>query len=879
MDVYPNIENAVERSGYLVTISDVKLKDGKLQQACSVSTRKQLSGISAKESKTRSLNKEQGTGKVEMPVIDQRRFGTITSNANIGKVPIFKPTKLPGKSREPQKKKSFKISIVVLLVILGLMLLLIAAIGFYFRRNPRLAAWLCKGNKWNYAPLTMEMDSVPGPCVSQPSDQLDRSTSNRCKGASSKQNSRETDKVQSLKKNKGRARDLGNKLCEGQYQPLSDGSKGLLATIGDRVARGSALGEAPVTHNDSIHSMHTMQRPSLEYTDINTSDSDTEVSDNEEYDKPRSAVWISLRQLVKRFKKTVSRLLIQAEPKPFNAIESKPFLDKQSKSDVIVFDKDFQQDVIRAAISEPELVQIDIRHPSINMVGPCNIEQPSSMPVRNKDSIYDFFHKAKDSLKRTPSNGLCPKEVTYPCVNGGMKPSNGKQNTTDIGASCSFVQVPAVNATCKSVEPGDLVAMKNEAAFRFSLRQYTEEELHMRDAPQKQQRSIQSSKKTARKPKADKRINHSKAKEYNMGCNSEFSGGVERNKVEPEFLTKQIYVKEDSLPNDNIDSVPEWVPEMKWKKCLIGDMSSASTDTGIECNSSFGSNFNLLSINKDLNTTWMDATSLTNSFEKLKRKDKYANSTELLKECRVDMPRDERYYQCFQEEHRNSDILQEAKKMQLPAAKDAPCTPCTSEAENPIAFDTIRIYDSEEYGTRLDDEANTCNIVKPVHGHNTEKNLRQTAESLICDVTAASAVHVTAGIHCNSHAAIVNTRENNGSEHIPNKHLQDAMSKYVIRAVTPSSGMEMQSSAVEAKMGGKVVRAMSDHIIDMRGYEHLSKQSDFSVLNIDDSIANYQGAVMFGRKAEVSLLDDSTEASYRGNNEKRSKNMCLRSMV
>eukprot|EP00794_Sanderia_malayensis_P011803 gene11803-13025_t len=77
-----------------------------IQQGCSISTRKKLSGIAAEESKTQPLKKEQGTGTVQVPVLEQRRFGRITSNADIGKVSIFKPTKLPGKSQDwkPQMK-------------------------------------------------------------------------------------------------------------------------------------------------------------------------------------------------------------------------------------------------------------------------------------------------------------------------------------------------------------------------------------------------------------------------------------------------------------------------------------------------------------------------------------------------------------------------------------------------------------------------------------------------------------------------------------------------------------------------------------------------------------------------------------------------------
>eukprot|EP00794_Sanderia_malayensis_P007525 gene7525-8359_t len=630
---------------------------------------------------------------------------------------------------KPEIKDSFNTAAVVALVILGLLLLL-GITAYYLRRNPTLAAWWQKINKRAYMPLQMNGNSVPGPSGFQPNE---------------------------------------NQLCEEHSQSLSDGDKQLLASMGDHGAKRNAHGSATVTHIDSKNSNHTIE------------------GNRKAYSRPLSLIFDGINTT--NITKFISRLLMRGKQKSQREIESLPLLNEQSDDDIDVFEKDFQQDLARASIGEPELVQIDIRHPSINTITPCNIQEPSSIPVKNKDTIYEKFHKAKNNLKKTGSNGLCQKEVKCASVLGGMEKSGGQQYAKDVKASRPLKPDKHINATC-NFEPESLVAMQNDAAFRFSLKQYTEEELQIIEAEQKQRRSLQSSKKEENYSKTDARAKDNKLKEHEAGGNSEISVGVNNSRLGQELLKGQIYAREDSLPTDSIDSVSQWKPQMKWKRRLTDDLESTSADTGIDCSGSCDSNFNRFSTDGGLNKKWMGAASSTTSFTSLTQRSKQASPAGPLKEFRIDIPidMDECDQQWLEDEHRNNGVMQGTKETQLPTKTETRCTPCTSKAEDPTASDPTQITDTDQRLTTRNNQADTCNIAKPVDNHNTEQSLRQAAESLILDVAAGRPAQVTRNIHCNSHAAIAGTSKD--LNNIPDKHWQDGMTEYGVTVVTSISSME-----------------------------------------------------------------------------------------
>eukprot|EP00794_Sanderia_malayensis_P014242 gene14242-15727_t len=324
------------------------------------------------------------------------RFGTATLTENM-EAPTLKPKQMPKTTQKPQTKNSSDATVVVTLVMLGLLLLLIAAIRLYLKRNPRLAAWFWRKNKKGYMPLKVKIknrkkkqhlrkrnnnrNSVPGQSGFHASNESSRLDLSRLENGTRKQSSKGTEWTQGQNTNKSGIKDHGNEQCEVESHVLPDGGKKLLTSNGDR----------DVERNVQRESTHAMQGKdkadsrtlSLIYAGSRTSDTDTDVSDIEEYRKPGSAVWNSSVHFVNRFKKSVSGLLINAKPEQFREIASLPIPDTDSEGDVdeiVLLEKDSKQNLISGSNGKPELVQPEVLIKQIYV-------KKDSLPTNSRDSL------------------------------------------------------------------------------------------------------------------------------------------------------------------------------------------------------------------------------------------------------------------------------------------------------------------------------------------------------------------------------------------------------------------------------------------------------------------------------------------------------------
>ncbi len=208
---------------------------------------------------------------------------------------------------------------------------------------------------------------------------------------------------------------LGKQIRDGKFHdarqspPMSDGDIGLLASFGDGDAGSDQRREAEVYEgsastdlmqgNDSAES----RKISLIYAGVDNM-ADSELSDDEEYHESESATWGSIVYFFRRVKHALtSSLGRNPSPKMPDPAERRPFLtNKQSDDDIVLFDRQFHQSLIKASISEPERVQIDITHPSINMI-PCGYYDEPNFQMA-KESIYDNFSHTKKSLQKKASS-------------------------------------------------------------------------------------------------------------------------------------------------------------------------------------------------------------------------------------------------------------------------------------------------------------------------------------------------------------------------------------------------------------------------------------------------------------------------------------------
>eukprot|EP00794_Sanderia_malayensis_P014244 gene14244-15729_t len=325
-----------------------------------------------------------------------RRFGTATLTENM-EAPTLKPKQMPKTTQKRQTKNSSDATVVVTLVMLGLLLLLIAAIRLYLKRNPRLVTWFWRRNKKGYMPLKVKIknrkkkqhlrkrnnnrDCVLGPSGFHASGESSRSDLSRLEDGTRKQSSKGTEWTQRQNINKSGIKDHGNQQCEVASHVLPDGGKQLLASNGDR----------DVERNVQRESTHAMQGKdkadsrtlSLIYAGIRTSDTDTDVSDIEEYNKPGSAVWNSSVHLVNRFKKSLTGLLINAKPEQFREIASLPIPDTESEEDVdeiVLLEKDSKKNLISGSNGEPELVQPEVLIKQIYI-------KKDSLQANSRDSV------------------------------------------------------------------------------------------------------------------------------------------------------------------------------------------------------------------------------------------------------------------------------------------------------------------------------------------------------------------------------------------------------------------------------------------------------------------------------------------------------------
>eukprot|EP00794_Sanderia_malayensis_P014154 gene14154-15632_t len=324
------------------------------------------------------------------------RFGTATLTGNM-EAPTRKPKQMPRTTQKPQTKNSSDATVVVTLVMLGLLLLLIAAIRLYLKRNPMLVAWFWRRNKKGYMPLRVRIknrkkqqhlrkgnknrDSVPGLSGFHSSNESSRLDLNRLEDGTRKQSSKGTEWTQRQNTNKSGIKDHGNEQCEVESHVLPDGGKKLLTSNGDR----------DVERNVQRESTHAMQGKdkagsrtlSLIHAGIRTSDTDTDVSDIEEYHKPGSAVWNSSVHLANRFKKSLSGLVINGKPERFREIASLPIPDTESEEDVdeiVLLEKDSKQNLISGSNGELELVEPEVLIKQIYV-------KKDSLPTNSSDLI------------------------------------------------------------------------------------------------------------------------------------------------------------------------------------------------------------------------------------------------------------------------------------------------------------------------------------------------------------------------------------------------------------------------------------------------------------------------------------------------------------
>eukprot|EP00794_Sanderia_malayensis_P014148 gene14148-15625_t len=330
------------------------------------------------------------------------RFGTATLTENM-EAPTRKPKQTPRTTQKPHA------TVVVTLVMLGLLILLLAVIGLYLKRNPRLAAWLWKRNKKGYMPLKVKIknrkkkqhlrkgnknrDSVPGQSGFHASNESSRSELNRLEDGTRKQSSKGTEWSPGHNINKSGIKDHGNEQCEVESHVLPDGGKKLLTSNGDRDVERNV-------QRESTHAMQGKDRAdsrtsSLIHAGIRTSDTDTDVSDGEEYQKPGSAVWNSSVHLVNRFKESLSGLLINGKPERLREIASLPLLDTESEEDVdeiVLCDQNSKQSLLSSSNDEPELVEPEVLIKQIYV-------KKDSLVTNSSDSASEW--KLKMNLKQS----------------------------------------------------------------------------------------------------------------------------------------------------------------------------------------------------------------------------------------------------------------------------------------------------------------------------------------------------------------------------------------------------------------------------------------------------------------------------------------------
>eukprot|EP00794_Sanderia_malayensis_P004870 gene4870-5509_t len=289
-------------------------------------------------------------------------------------------------------------------------------IKLHRKRNPRLAAWCWRRNKKGYMPLKM--------------------------------------KIKNLKKMRNVNKRIKNRdSVPGPSGFRTNGGKKLLASKDDNV-------ESNV-QRDSKHAMQgkgkTNSRAlSFIYTGIRTSDTDTDVSDGEEYHKPGSAVWIPRFHSINHFKKALSVLLINGKPEPLPKIASLPIQDTESEENVdenFLCDKDFQQDLISSSNGETELVEPEVLIKQIYV-------KEDSLPTTSSGSVSEWKQKMNWKQSLTVGLALTSADTGIECdgsidtnLNQPLQTTSKNSNKTwvDAASPTTSFQIPKQNSKNSSL--------------------------------------------------------------------------------------------------------------------------------------------------------------------------------------------------------------------------------------------------------------------------------------------------------------------------------------------------------------------------------------------------------------------------------------------
>eukprot|EP00794_Sanderia_malayensis_P017972 gene17972-19768_t len=312
------------------------------------------------------------------------------------------------------------------------------------------------------------------------------------------------------------------------------------------------------------------------------------------------------------------------------------------------------------------------------------------------------------------------------------------------------------------------------------------------------------------------------------GCNDE------PELVESEVLIKQIYVKNDSLPTNSNDSVSEWKQKMNLKQSLTVELASTSADTGIECDGSIDANLNqLLRTNsKDLSEPWVDAASPTNSFQIPKQNSKHSSLAKPLKECKIEIPLhadecDEQSHDKARGNNEDTNVKNGVKDVASTGRMENECD------NNKNAFRETDVYQEVPKHEEYDDsdvESQSSSI--------TIGDIDSDDGKSLWEVTSTFTLRSVGRIALDN------------DDQIFGKH---GSVEYIIRRYVGDTASATTTVKTDGKQG--LVESGAG------GYEHPTEQSDFSVLDVEDSVASNKGITTFGQESKSSKASQDNSFS------------------